>query len=174
MKLLELYLYAFGPFTDLTIDLSGGKEGLHIIYGPNEAGKSSALRAITALFYGIPVQSSDNFLHEHKNLRVGSRLIHSDGSELTFTRRKGRKNTLIDPDGSSLPDTSLQKYIGNMGEDIFSSLPGFFFFHPASYRFWFGFFTKQKYKFSKKNNIYRKISLTGIIEKGYKSQFAIS
>lgn len=124
MKLLELYLYAFGPFTDFTVDLSGGKEGLHIIYGPNEAGKSSALRAITSLFYGIPVQSSDNFLHEHKNLRIGSRIIHSDGSELTFTRRKGRKNTLIDPDGSSLPDTSLQKYIGNMGEDIFCSMFG--------------------------------------------------
>lgn len=124
MKLLELYLFAFGPFTDFTIDLSGGKEGLHIIYGPNEAGKSSALRAITALFYEIPVQSSDNFLHEHKNLRVGSRIIHSDGSELTFTRRKGRKNTLIDPSGSSLPDSSLQKYIGNMGEDIFSSMFG--------------------------------------------------
>ncbi len=124
MKLLELYLYAFGPFTDFTIDLSVGKEGLHIIYGPNEAGKSSALRAITALFYGIPVQSSDNFLHEHKNLRVGSRIIHSDGSELTFTRRKGRKNTLIDIGGSPLPDTSLQKYIGNMGEDIFSTMFG--------------------------------------------------
>ncbi len=124
MKLLELYLYAFGPFTDLRIDLSGGKEGLHIIYGPNEAGKSSALRAIRALFYGIPVQSSDNFLHEHKNLRVGSRIIHSDGSELTFTRRKGRKNTLIDPSGASIPDTALQKYIGNMGEDIFSSMFG--------------------------------------------------
>jgi uncharacterized protein YhaN len=114
MKLLELYLSAFGPFTDFTIDLSKGKEGLHIIYGPNEAGKSSALRAIT----------SDNFLHEHKNLRVGSRIIHSDHSELIFTRRKGRKNTLIDPGGSPLPDSSLQKYIGNMGEDIFSSMFG--------------------------------------------------
>jgi uncharacterized protein YhaN len=124
MKLLELYLSAFGPFTDFTIDLSGDKEGLHIIYGPNEAGKSSALRAITALFYGILARSSDNFLHEHKNLRVGSRIIHSDGSELTFTRRKGLKNTLIDPSGSSLPDISLQKYIGNMGEDIFSSMFG--------------------------------------------------
>ena len=124
MKLLELYLYAFGPFTDFTIDLSGGKEGLHIIYGLNEAGKSSSLRAITALFYGIPVQSSDNFLHEHKKLRVGARIIHSDGSEIIFTRRKGRKNTLIDQDGSPLPDTSLRKYIGNMGEDIFSSMFG--------------------------------------------------
>lgn len=124
MKLLELYLYAFGPFTDLTIDLSKGKEGLHIIYGPNEAGKSSALRAITALFYGIPVQTSDNFLHEHKNLRVGSRIFHSDRSELIFTRRKGRKNTLIDPGGSALPDSSLQKYIGDMSEDLFSSMFG--------------------------------------------------
>ena len=42
MKILELALAAFGPFTDLVLDLSGGHEGLHLVYGPNEAGKSSA------------------------------------------------------------------------------------------------------------------------------------
>ncbi|MBK8741639.1 MAG: AAA family ATPase, partial [Betaproteobacteria bacterium] len=47
---VRLLLHAFGPFTDKTIDSCGapGQPGdLHLIYGPNEAGKSSALRAIT-------------------------------------------------------------------------------------------------------------------------------
>ena len=39
MKLQKLYLSAFGPFTERTLDLSAGREGLHIIFGVNEAGK---------------------------------------------------------------------------------------------------------------------------------------
>ena len=46
MKIIQLNLLAFGHFTDTHIDLSNGEEGFHIIYGPNEAGKSSALRAL--------------------------------------------------------------------------------------------------------------------------------
>ena len=48
MKILELALHAFGPFTDAVLDLSAGQEGLHLIYGPNEAGKSSALQGAAA------------------------------------------------------------------------------------------------------------------------------
>ena len=43
MKLLRLDLLAFGPFTDVSLDLDRGHEGLHIIHGRNEAGKSSIL-----------------------------------------------------------------------------------------------------------------------------------
>ena len=49
MKLLTLNLKAVGPFTDLVLDLSGGEHGLHLIYGPNEAGKTSTLRGPVAL-----------------------------------------------------------------------------------------------------------------------------
>jgi len=54
MKILELALHAFGPFTDAVLDLSAGREGLHLIYGPNEAGKSSALRALRQDSSGSP------------------------------------------------------------------------------------------------------------------------
>ncbi len=40
MKILEMKLIAYGPFTDVTLDLSAGNKGLHVIYGPNEAGKA--------------------------------------------------------------------------------------------------------------------------------------
>jgi len=63
MKILELGLHAFGPFTDAVLDLSASQEGLHLIYGPNEAGKSSALRALRQGLFGIPAQSSDSFVH---------------------------------------------------------------------------------------------------------------
>ena len=43
MKIVELRLLAFGPFTDRVLDLGAGSYGLHVIYGRNEAGKSSVL-----------------------------------------------------------------------------------------------------------------------------------
>ncbi len=42
MKIQELNLTAFGLFTDKI--LAFDQAALHIVYGPNEAGKSSALR----------------------------------------------------------------------------------------------------------------------------------
>lgn len=60
MKILKVNLIAFGPFTETVLDLSEGEEGLHIIYGPNEAGKSSALRALRQMLYGIPDRSADD------------------------------------------------------------------------------------------------------------------
>ena len=51
MRIDELNLAAFGPFTDRL--LAFGETGLHIVYGPNEAGKSSALRGLKALLYCI-------------------------------------------------------------------------------------------------------------------------
>ena len=117
MKILELSLQAFGPFTDVTLDFSGGREGLHLVHGPNEAGKSSALRALRQALFGFPVQSPDDFLHSYQKLRVGMRLRDGDGGELAFVRRKGAKNTLLAADGATpLPDSALAKVLGGVTE----------------------------------------------------------
>src|SRR3954451_23513544 len=100
MKILELGLLAFGPFTDVVLDLSGGREGLHLVYGPNEAGKSSALRALRQALFGIPAQSADDLRHTYSKLRIGMRLRSGDGRELAFIRRNGTKNTLLASDGA--------------------------------------------------------------------------
>lgn len=112
MKILELKLTAFGPFSGQTLDLSAGNPGLHVVFGPNEAGKSSALRALHAALYGIPGQTSDAFLHPYDALRIGGRLRHSSGTEIAFVRRKGNKNTLLAPDETRLDDHALDRFLG--------------------------------------------------------------
>lgn len=131
MRLLELYLKAFGPFTERRLDLSGDRErdqaepGLHLVFGPNEAGKSSALRALRALLYGFPKQTGDDFLHPYDQLRVGGRLRLADGSELTFLRRKGQKSTLLAAeDESPLDDGLLDRCLRGIDEKLFATLFG--------------------------------------------------
>ena len=67
-----------GPFTDVVLDLSAGEQGLHLIYGPNEAGKTSTLRALSHLLFGFPHLSADNFVHPNDQLRIGGKLRHSE------------------------------------------------------------------------------------------------
>lgn len=110
MRLRRLHLQAFGPFTDRWIDFG---PGLTLLAGPNEAGKSSMLRALTALRFGIEHRSTDNFVHEHARMALGAVVLDREGRELQLLRRKGREPTLsvVAPDGSSLPasaDLELQ------------------------------------------------------------------
>lgn len=123
MKILAFDLRAFGPFADVSLDLAAGDHGLHLIYGANEAGKSSALRALTSMFFGIPGRSADDFLHPKQNLRVGATLRRSDGATLGFLRRKGNKNTLLRSDNATLlEDGSLRPFLGDLDGELFGTM----------------------------------------------------
>jgi len=125
MKILQMRLLAFGPFTDTLIDLSEGEEGIHIIYGPNEAGKSSALRALRQMLYGIPDRSQDDFIHPYAKMRIGGVLRHSDGTMIEIIRRKGRVNTLRESHDEKPVDEALfQKFLGNIDAHFFATMFG--------------------------------------------------
>ena len=126
MRIDRLDLIAYGPFTDTVLDLSDGMSGLHLIYGDNEAGKSTSLRALIGLLFGIPVRTNDNFLHGNPQLRIGGKLRLSDGKALEFVRRKGTKGTVLDPStGDSLDESILMPFLpGGMDENLFTKLYG--------------------------------------------------
>lgn len=123
MRFRSLHLDAFGPFTREKLDLSGGAPGgLHVIYGPNEAGKSTSLRAVEGLLFGIPERSTDAHLHALKNLAVGAVLERGEGTrreELCVTRRKRRKDSLVDAAGEPLPDDALEPWLAGLDQRSF-------------------------------------------------------
>lgn len=124
MRFERLQIPAFGPFTDLELSFPAQPSDLHIIYGDNEAGKTSLLRAIRDLLFGIHGQSPDNFLHDYKNLRIRGEIRNRAGDQLIFQRRKGNKNTLLDADGNQLPDTALMPFLGSVDQAYFSTMFG--------------------------------------------------
>lgn len=123
MRFQNLYFPAFGPFTEHHLELDE-KVSFHVVYGPNEAGKSSMLRGIRSLLYGVEERTGDNFQHSNIDLRVGAKLQHSDGQELSFFRRKGRSNTLLDAEGVTLDDNVLSAYLGGVDQSLFEQLYG--------------------------------------------------
>ncbi len=108
MRFLRLELAAFGHFQGEVLDFSNKQPGFHLVYGSNEAGKSTALRAIRGFLYGIPQQSRDTFLHSGNDLRLGAELLTDDGSRFYAVRRKGRKNTLLDAEGVPMDEQRLE------------------------------------------------------------------
>ena len=122
MIIKRLELKAYGPFSDRELDFDA--PGLHIVHGPNEAGKSSAMRALQALFFGFPLRTGDNFLHPYDQLLVGGCLRHADGGELCFYRRKKNKNDLFDHNDQPLPADALTPFLQGLGQDLFASMYG--------------------------------------------------
>lgn len=124
MRLRRLSLDAYGPFTGAALDLSaGGQNGLHLIYGPNEAGKSSALRAIIDLLFGIPERTPAAHLHPGAALRLTA-VIERDGQELGFVRRKKRKDSLMTLDDQPLEEARLGRFLNGLDAESFERLFG--------------------------------------------------
>ena len=114
MRIDRLDLIAFGPFTDRVLEFAPNR--VELIYGLNGAGKSTALRGLTGLLYGVAVRTTDDHVHEKKALRVGARL--SDGTTaLEVVRRKTQKDSL---DG--LDEQKLEELLGGVNEDLFTTM----------------------------------------------------
>ncbi len=125
MRLRRLDLKAFGPFTERPpLEFNSKAPGLHIIFGTNEAGKSSSLRALKALLYGFDRQTPDNFIHSYDQLLVGGCLENSAGETIVFQRRKKRINDLIDEAGDPIDPAALKPFLNGVEAELFESLYG--------------------------------------------------
>ncbi|TMW73398.1 YhaN family protein [Alteribacter natronophilus] len=121
MRYNFINLRAYGHFTDYQLDFSASK-GFHFIYGQNEAGKSTVLRAVSNFLYGFPAQTQDSFLHENRKLLIEGEIEKSDGTSMHFLRRKGRKNTLLTPDRKPLDDGTADRFLQGLSRDYFQTM----------------------------------------------------
>ncbi|TLU84674.1 MAG: hypothetical protein FDX30_05080 [Chlorobium sp.] len=124
MRIKRLDLKAFGPFSGRVLDFSSPLPGLHIVYGQNEAGKSSAMRALQALFFGFPLRTADNYLHHNQQLLVGGCLLGEDRSEFAFFRRKRNQKDLFDKDDNPLEPSVLVPWLHGIEKELFLALYG--------------------------------------------------
>ncbi|MCV6637241.1 AAA family ATPase [Candidatus Albibeggiatoa sp. nov. NOAA] len=120
MRINQLELSAYGSFTNKILDLSQN-HGLHIIYGHNEAGKSTTRRAINAVLFGIPERTQDAYYHSNDKLRIGAKLQDGDAF-LHIYRRKGRKNTLLSTDNEPIDEELLKQLLGSISETQYNAL----------------------------------------------------
>ncbi|MGW0662605.1 AAA family ATPase [Streptodolium elevatio] len=120
MRIDRLDLTAFGCFTDRSLDLSA--PGVHLVSGPNEAGKSTARYAVGQLLYGIDHRSTFDFVHVMSAMRLGGLLRDARGQHLEIVRHKRLKNSLCAPDGTPIAEADLVRVLADIGAQEFAQV----------------------------------------------------
>lgn len=124
MRLDRLDLTRYGRFTDRSIAFAlpaTGAPDLHIVYGPNEAGKSTLFSAWLDLLFGVPMRTRYDFLHPGPTIQIGARLSH-DGTALDLKRLKRNSGSLLDRHDAPLPEVTLQGALGGMSREGYSAM----------------------------------------------------
>lgn len=124
MRLRRLDLTRYGKFTNQILDFGPRPEGLpdlHIVYGPNEAGKSTAFAAFLDLLFGIGTQSPFNFLHPYSTMRIGG-LLEFDDQAAEFTRIKRPQNSLLDASERPMPESAIRGELGGIDRDAYRTM----------------------------------------------------
>lgn len=96
-------------------------EALHVVYGDNEAGKSTTRRAIAALLFGVPARTQDAHRFEYNELRIGSSISTSNG-DLDVIRRKANIKTLLDGDGNDLDEAVIERELHGLTDEVYAGL----------------------------------------------------
>ncbi|MBI1621590.1 ATP-binding protein [Aquamicrobium zhengzhouense] len=121
MRLRRLDLTRYGKFTDYSIDFgeaTPGEPDLHIVYGLNEAGKSTSLSAYLDLLFGIEERTRYGFLHQSKSMEIGG-CLEFGGAVHEFKRVKQRNNSLLDSHGQPVNEAVLSVPLAGLSRDAY-------------------------------------------------------
>ena len=123
MRIRQLQLIKYGRFDGcvLPFDLDGCD--LHLIVGPNEAGKSTTLNAVSDLLFGFEARTRYAFRFDRQVLRVGA-VIEEDGEAFEIRRRKGNAQTVLGPDDLPMSETQLTAALAGQTRESFTRMFG--------------------------------------------------
>lgn len=125
MKLRQIRINQFGHFSDCDLAFPG--DGLQVIYGPNEAGKTTLLQFLRGWLFDFPPRTPYDFRDGVEVSGVGT-LTLSDGRVVELRRRKGTKNKVsvkINGKDSGLDEAGFQQLIGHANRSLFESIFAF-------------------------------------------------
>lgn len=129
MKIKSIYIHSFGGIKNFNLDLS---DGLQVIYGENEAGKSTICEFVKAMFYGskktagMTMSAREKYAPFDGSAPAGRITFEQNGREFVL-ERQFRKSDATDK--ITLTDTSVGEtatVAADIGKELFGiSLPAF-------------------------------------------------
>ena len=130
MRIARLDLTRYGRFNDHQLDFGAAPPGgsdVHIVYGLNETGKSTAAAAILDLLFGIEKQSAYGAAkgrasvpnwHPYSAMRIGARL-ELGGRAYEVARLKRDKNSLVDANDRPFDESLLTAELAGLDREAF-------------------------------------------------------
>lgn len=126
MKLLELEIENFGIFSACPLRFD---PGFQLVYGENEAGKTTLLQLIREqLFGGFPQRSAYVLDRTAGEMAASALLELSDGTHIRFRRRKGRKDTFVgqnERSGQPIDQAQLSQMLSNASPELYHNVFAF-------------------------------------------------
>ena len=122
MRVEQLELLAYGHYAGTDLDLSEPKSGLTIVVGPNEAGKSTARRALLAALWGFARGAPDAYRYGSAGLRLGMTLRSAKGAELHAVRQGAGRGKLVDARGGALGEDAMAAFLGGTTKELYERL----------------------------------------------------
>ena len=123
MRIDRIDLIRYGHFFQRAIDIPQCQPDFFVIYGDNEAGKSTLLRGISALLFGVPPRTPDVHSCKGPELRIGATISNSTAS-FSFRRRKGTAATLLSESEAQIPEDRLSPFLHGLDRARFEQFFG--------------------------------------------------
>jgi uncharacterized protein YhaN len=125
MKIVSLHIYHFGALRDCKLTLE--RSGFQLLFGENEAGKTTLMDFIKCMLFGFPVKSQAQRRYEPKNgNRPGGRMTidHPKHGIWTIERVAGTKAagdvTIYDETGERKDEAFLMQLLDGMDQSLFT------------------------------------------------------
>jgi uncharacterized protein YhaN len=123
MRIDRIDLIRYGHFFQQAIDIPQRQPDFFVIYGDNEAGKSTLLRGISALLFGVPPRTPDVHSRKGPELRIGA-IISNSTASFSFRRRKGTTATLLSEGETQIPEDRLSPFLHGLDRARFEQFFG--------------------------------------------------
>ena len=125
MKIRQLHINRFGHFSECDLVFPG--DGLQVIYGPNEAGKTTLLEFLRGLLFDFPARTPYDFGDKGEMAGVAT-LDLRDGRVVELRRRKGNKDKVsikLDGQATDLDDAGWLRLLDHADRGLFESVFAF-------------------------------------------------
>lgn len=131
MNIRKIVLYGFGQHENLTLDL---QSGMNVLYGPNEAGKTTIQQAILHILFGFPQKNQQELRYEPKTGgKYGGCLFIEDALfgpwKIERVRGKSSGDVIIHfEDGRTAGEEELQRLLRGYDRAAFEAIFSFSLF----------------------------------------------
>ncbi|MFM9963795.1 MAG: AAA family ATPase, partial [Planctomycetaceae bacterium] len=125
MKIRQLHIKRFGHFSEFKLEFPG--DGLQVICGPNEAGKTTLLEFVRGLLFDFPVRTPYDFGGPGEMAGEATFELR-DGRAVELRRRKGTRDKVkikLDGQPTSLDDAGWSKLLDHADRGLFESVFAF-------------------------------------------------
>ncbi|PID02941.1 hypothetical protein CSV67_05580 [Sporosarcina sp. P2] len=131
MKIQKILLYGFGQHENLEINL---RPGMNLLYGPNEAGKTTIQQAILHILFGFPQKNQQELRYEPKTGGKYGGCLYIEDQEygnwmIERVRGKSSGDVLIRfEDGRIMEEAELKRLLRGYDRQAFESIFSFSLF----------------------------------------------